>query len=52
LGDSRVRALSGFEKFLSAVREREGPEILGHGDLMQDVPIVRVSTFPSYGRRT
>jgi hypothetical protein len=34
--DNRVRALSGFEKFLSVAREREsaGPKILEYGDLM------------------
>jgi hypothetical protein len=49
-GDRTTRALDGFEKLLSVVRESAGTEILGHGHLMRDAPILRVSTFSSYGR--
>jgi hypothetical protein len=48
---SRARALGGSKKLLSVVRERAGPKILGHGDIMRDAPQVRSSTFSSYGRR-
>jgi hypothetical protein len=47
---SRVRALGSNEKLLSVVRESVGPKILGHGDLMRDAPLVRASSFSSYGR--
>jgi hypothetical protein len=47
---SRVRALGGNEKLLCVVRESVGPEILGHGDIMRDAPLVRASPFFSYGR--
>jgi hypothetical protein len=47
---SRVRALGGNEKLLSVSRESAWPKILGHGDLMRGVPLVRASPFSSYGR--
>jgi hypothetical protein len=37
---SRVRALGGNKKLLSVARENTGPELLEHGDIMQDTPLV------------
>jgi hypothetical protein len=52
LGDRRARALGSFKKLLDMARESTGPEILGHGDLMRDVPLLRVSPISSYGSHT
>jgi hypothetical protein len=49
-GDRRARALGSFKKLLSVARESTGPKILGHGDIMQDAPLVCASPFFSYGR--
>jgi hypothetical protein len=50
LGDRRARALGGFKKLLDMARESTGPEILGHGDLIRDAPLLHASPFSSYGR--
>jgi hypothetical protein len=49
-GDRRARALGGFKKLLSVARDSIGPEILGHGDLMRDAPLLHTSPFSSYGK--
>jgi hypothetical protein len=48
---SRVTALGGNKKLLSVARESAGPKILGHGNIIRDMPLVQSSPFSSYGRR-
>jgi hypothetical protein len=46
----RERALGIFKKLLSVTRESVRSEILVHGDLMGDSPLVHMCPFSSYGR--
>jgi hypothetical protein len=50
-GDRRARALGGFEKLLSIVRESARTKILGHEHLMRDVPVLRTFPFSKDERR-
>jgi hypothetical protein len=44
-GDRRLRALGSFKKLPSVARESTGTEILGHGHLIRDVPVLHASPF-------